>query len=590
MKQVQNQQLLQLGQFFRLFRVGRGLTLKQAAGELSVATLSRFERGELDLSSDKALVLMRRLGVEPFDFFQYYQSDLANYPLGVTPLAQVHDVSAIKAWKVSYFEAQSKTHAMTNLAKQLFEVAVRWPDPQFQLAASAEQQIVDGLVDLKSGDLFQVEWIKMLIAPASHELLDILYHRAVSVGQSSKAVQSRWLLLIWLGALMNHDLNLAGQIKSALASVWIEDEHPLLALNDESDWLFGQALSAYVQAPTPAHATPIKQLVSDLDEMGMSQVARWYHGMYLHAQTSSVHHNLKLIDHRRAPKPVTSLGALIQHRRSTLGMRRVDLDSYSSVSALWRFENDQTQLSFTTLSQVMGQLALLPSQALAMIDQNNTPSNQRAFGLAAAFWQISRDPANAVQIIAQFEQDHADQPPIIASEQLFVLRMKAKLPASGDKTLAQQILARLLRTNTWYTLEMYLVEALVEWLPAPKLATLFQHGHRLFSQSSLINGGDHYFEGLNQALAKVTAQEPPDVVASWLSQFSWLLTVNSDSSAQWLAIGSWYTAHYLLETTPKAQAALQSYLDRSKRVGYASVPRRLAKTWQGQVEATLFSR
>ncbi|WP_125708825.1 helix-turn-helix domain-containing protein [Lacticaseibacillus porcinae] len=57
----------QLGQFFRLFRMSRGLTLQQAAGELSVATLSRFERGALDLASDKALVLMQRLGVEPFD-------------------------------------------------------------------------------------------------------------------------------------------------------------------------------------------------------------------------------------------------------------------------------------------------------------------------------------------------------------------------------------------------------------------------------------------------------------------------------------------------------------------------------------------
>lgn len=583
MKQAQDQQLQQLGQFFRLFRVGRGLTLKQAAGELSVATLSRFERGELDLASDKALVLMRRLGVEPFDFFQYYRSDLANYPLGVTPLAQAHDVSAINAWKQSYFDAQPKTHVMTNLAKQLFEAAVHWPDPQFQLAE--EQQILDALVDLKWDDLFQVEWVKILIAPASHEFLDILYHRVVNVSQHAKAVRSQWLILIWLGALMNHDLDLADQIEPALAPFWTED-----SLLSSNDWLFGQALSAYVRVPTPAHATKIEQLVSDFDEMGMSKVARWYHGMYLHAQIGRVHHNLKLIDHLRASKSATSLGALIQRRRTALGMRRADLDSYSSVSALWRFENDQTQLSFTTLSQVMGQLAMLPSQALAVIDQNTAPTDQRTFGLAAAFRQISRDPANAALIITQFEQEHTNLPTIIASEQLFVLRTKAKLPESGDKTLAQQILARLLRTNTWYTLEMYLVEALVEWVPAQKLATLFQHGHRLFSQSALIYGGDRYFEGLNQALARVTAQEPPDVVASWLSQFSWLLTMDSGSSSQWLTIGSWYTANYLVATTPKTKVALQSYLDRSKRVGYALVSKRLAKTWQGQVEATLFSR
>lgn len=585
MKQAQDQQLQQLGQFFRLFRVGRGLTLKQAAGELSVATLSRFERGELDLASDKALVLMRRLGVEPFDFFQYYRSDLANYPLGITSLAQAHDVSAINTWKASYFDAHPQAHAMTNLAKQLFEAAIHWPDPQFQLAE--EQQILDALVGFKSDDLFQVEWVKILIAPASHELLDILYHRAVNVSQYAKAVRSQWLLLIWLGALINHDLDLADQIESVLAPVWTEDEDPLLSSND---WLFGQALSAYVRMPALAHATKIEQLVSGFDEMGMANVARWYHGMYLHAQTGRVHHNLKLIDHRRTSKPATSLGALIQRRRTALGMRREDFNAYSSISALWRFENDQTQLSFNTLSRVLGQLALLPSQALAMIDQNTASTDQRTFGLAAAFWQISRDPANAVQIITQFEQEHPDLPPIIASAQLFVLRTKAKLPESGDKTLSQQILARLLRTNAWYTLEMYLVEALVEWVPAPQLATLFQHGHRLFSQSSLINGGDHYFEGLSQALAKVTVQETPDVVESRLSQFNWLLTMDSGSSAQWLAIGSWYTADYLVATTPKTQAALQSYLDRSKRVGYASVPRRLAKTWQGQVDTALFSR
>ncbi|MEN2663038.1 helix-turn-helix transcriptional regulator, partial [Lacticaseibacillus paracasei] len=43
--------LLNLGRFFQKIRVGRGLTLQEVSGEWSAATLSRFERGELDIST-----------------------------------------------------------------------------------------------------------------------------------------------------------------------------------------------------------------------------------------------------------------------------------------------------------------------------------------------------------------------------------------------------------------------------------------------------------------------------------------------------------------------------------------------------------
>ncbi len=45
----ESKELEQLGQFFHDFRVGRGLTLKEAAGNWSAATLSRFEHGKVGL-------------------------------------------------------------------------------------------------------------------------------------------------------------------------------------------------------------------------------------------------------------------------------------------------------------------------------------------------------------------------------------------------------------------------------------------------------------------------------------------------------------------------------------------------------------
>jgi transcriptional regulator with XRE-family HTH domain len=54
---------LSLGEFFRQMRVGQHVTLKQAAGSWSSSALSRFERGETDISVDRALDVMHNLGM-----------------------------------------------------------------------------------------------------------------------------------------------------------------------------------------------------------------------------------------------------------------------------------------------------------------------------------------------------------------------------------------------------------------------------------------------------------------------------------------------------------------------------------------------
>lgn len=62
----ENFELKRLGKFFKDFRTGRDLTLKEAAGEdWSATTLSRFENGVSDISNEKATGLIRRIGIQP---------------------------------------------------------------------------------------------------------------------------------------------------------------------------------------------------------------------------------------------------------------------------------------------------------------------------------------------------------------------------------------------------------------------------------------------------------------------------------------------------------------------------------------------
>lgn len=587
MKRAQDLQLQHLGQFFHLFRVSRNLTLQQAAGPLSVATLSRFERGEQDLASDKALVLMHRLGIENVDFLRYYDHNVANFPLGLELAIQYRDGPAIRHRQTGYFQTLPKAHAMGNLAAGLFDAAAHWAEPQFQLSIEQEQQVADCLADPTQFGLLENELVKAVSGVASHELLALLYHRAQGLDQRWAAIRAIWLLLLWLGALMNRDLELAAQIEADLAPAFAHYEQYSALAEYWPNWVFGQALAEYTKAPTDQAIARLQQLIADLEALGVHEDAQWYRGMWAHAQAGQVHHNFTLVDHAKQLPIATSLGTLIYHRRQYFGMRREDLAAYGSPSALRRFEHDQTQLSFTTLTQVMGQLALMPSQALTFIHRDAAHPNG-AMGLRAAFLQIARQPDQAQMVLNQFESDNRELPATILSAQMFVLRTKAHVPLPADAKLAQQLFSRLLRTNTWYTLEMYLVQALAEWLPAAQLATLFQHGHRILLKSPLIGSGNNYFLGLNQAFARVVAHEAPVVVQPWLAQFKWLPTMNSVHPARWLAAGSWYTARYLIESTPATQAALQLYLARSRRVGHLEIPRLLTQTWQGQVAVGLF--
>lgn len=59
----------EIGAFFRDYRVRSGVSLREAAGDvMSAAKLSRFERGEINISADTAMALIHRLGMQMSEF------------------------------------------------------------------------------------------------------------------------------------------------------------------------------------------------------------------------------------------------------------------------------------------------------------------------------------------------------------------------------------------------------------------------------------------------------------------------------------------------------------------------------------------
>ena len=109
-------ELEQLGQFFHDFRVGRGLTLKEAAGNWSAATLSRFEHGKVDISTEKAAGLIHRIGMEPMDFLLYPESAGA-FPMRIQRLIKTNDIDGLTKRKSAFFEVTDLQFKCNKLVK-----------------------------------------------------------------------------------------------------------------------------------------------------------------------------------------------------------------------------------------------------------------------------------------------------------------------------------------------------------------------------------------------------------------------------------------------------------------------------------------
>lgn len=58
------------GQLFKEIRLERGLTLTDVAGDLSISTVSKFENGHSEISAEKLMLLLQKLGMDAIEFFE----------------------------------------------------------------------------------------------------------------------------------------------------------------------------------------------------------------------------------------------------------------------------------------------------------------------------------------------------------------------------------------------------------------------------------------------------------------------------------------------------------------------------------------
>ena len=90
-----------LGKVFHDFRVNRNISLKQIADEnVSISQISRFERGESDLSVSKFLIALENMKVETGEFMDALQknhdSETIEFMSKLVPLEYKRDIAGFR--------------------------------------------------------------------------------------------------------------------------------------------------------------------------------------------------------------------------------------------------------------------------------------------------------------------------------------------------------------------------------------------------------------------------------------------------------------------------------------------------------------
>lgn len=565
-----------LGSFFRSQRIARGLTLQEVSSNWSAATLSRFERGEIDISTDKMLSLMTKIGIDELDFLEFYESIPANFPLQLQDLTQLNDIAILEARKRGFFAAHPHINSMTELARLMFAAAENWPNPQFRFSSEDEQLLTDRLATPERFTILELELYKAIAGPASHELLSLLWHRAQRIPDNWRQPREMIELLLWLGALMDQDMELVNDMESELAEWYVADSVRDRIIEFMSNWQYGRSVANWLRTPTNQNKAKIQAIISILKKYDVMTDARWFEMMLVRTQSGSVYHNTQLIDHPRKLTEAHTAQEVVKRQRLYLGLKITDINLNVSPTTLRRFENGQTQLAASSLFQLCGELALLPSQILSSLD----PTSDNVLGkisLKQTFKQVQQatalneDKHLVTNLIHQFTTQFSDIPANTLNMQLFVLKSASGLVPANDPTMLRQapiLLSRLLQNNHWGALETHTSQELVNWLNPEQLTMLFQKGNHVVVKHPLTVGINYVFSGLNQAIIRVILHYSSKELSAFLQSFRWLLTSTDPSPERWEALGSWYLGRYLLDPSKANADQVELYVHESLRIGH----------------------
>lgn len=165
------------GAYFRAVRQGLGLSLRDVAvPPLSYSQLSRFERGDSDISTENAVQLMSALGMNRDDVRIMQRANSYTFPTDLVDSVMFGDTDRITQQVKRYTAAHADNPATTmhDITRIILTCAQQDIGSDYQIGIAAEHTIITFLMYPESWKIPELTAIAVLAPFTSQEFRAVL--------------------------------------------------------------------------------------------------------------------------------------------------------------------------------------------------------------------------------------------------------------------------------------------------------------------------------------------------------------------------------------------------------------------------------
>lgn len=287
----------ELGQVFKSFRKNRNIPLKQLASpEVSLSQLSRFERGESDISLSKFLVALDNMHVEVKEFIDhandYHHTEQINFMSELIDLEYKRDVQEFQAMldkeKAKYSQHPEVYRYYLNTI--LLQGFICKCDDKIPFPQNYVNDLSDYLFTTERWDIYELILIGNLYLYIDIPLLDQMGREIIKRRHfyeeiaTHKHLVTMTLLNIWETCLHRKALQVAPFYQTEAAKL-IENETKLY---EKTIYLFLSGLQTYLEGSIIDGIESMRQAIQIFDWLGCDNLAK----NYQHDLAKFVHYNL----------------------------------------------------------------------------------------------------------------------------------------------------------------------------------------------------------------------------------------------------------------------------------------------------------
>ncbi|WP_164507531.1 helix-turn-helix domain-containing protein [Lacticaseibacillus songhuajiangensis] len=416
----------EIGRLFKQVRTDQGMTLAEAAGtEGSSSALSRFERGETDISVAQAQLVARHLGLSEGDLQRMLSRLPGAFPSETELAIRCRDEVALVSYRDHYLaeHVADADNFLQQIVRLMFKYALLRPSAGAHLSASEEQQLATFLRYPMLSDLHGCVLLTCLPF-ASTELLNLIFdwwveaNPEIAVAHSLEK-QKVLYILAWCG-LVRGDTELMAKVAPGIQEILAKFSADLVVVEGAQLFLLQQK---QLQQPNAQIEADMKRRMQIVEKYTGNQQCNWLRELMATLNTdAAVWHNSTIMQ----PEYDADLAARVRaagsttQRRSATGavvgaVRQCFQLTMTQAAVNWtaptqlRYEQGKLNLRFCNHLELLNRLVVFDNRnSMDMSNYDDSPDVALQNTIQNYFFKVEDDPASVPDEATFIRQTVAD--------------------------------------------------------------------------------------------------------------------------------------------------------------------------------------